>query len=196
MHATFLDFATVSSGDLDTALLERLLPGLVFHGQTRAAGVAVCNLRDYCTPSVVQHVFAMLLALTHRLHDYGQLVRTGGWEKAGQFSIFPYPIRELRGRQFGIVGLGTLGRSVAQLAGAFGMQVLVVRRPGGPPAAGRIDLDELLPRLDVLSLHCPLTDATCGALVDTGSGSKRGRNPILSKNRVASPFSYGHKYNN
>ncbi|MCI0433156.1 MAG: glycerate dehydrogenase, partial [Gemmatimonadetes bacterium] len=155
MHAVFLDFGTVSNGDLDTGTLERVLPGLVIHEQTRPdqvaeriagfevvlankaiidraaiasnaelklialtatgvdnvdiaaareAGIAVCNLRDYCTPSVVQHVFAMLLALTHRLRDYDALVRAGGWEQAGQFSTFPYPIRELRDHVFGIVG--------------------------------------------------------------------------------------------
>jgi len=215
MRAVFLDFGTVSSGDLDTGPLERVLPALTIHQQTqpddvaarvagfqvvlankaiidaatiarnpelrlialtatgvdnvdlaaaRAAGIAVCNLRDYCTASVVQHVFAMLLALTHRLHEYGQLVRAGGWLQAGQFSTFPYAIRELSGHAFGIVGHGTLGRSVARIAEAFGMRVMVANRPGGPPAAGRMDLDELLPQLDVLSLHCPLSDATRGLI--------------------------------
>jgi glycerate dehydrogenase len=215
MRAVFLDFGTVSNGDLDTASLERVVPGLVLHQRTsnaqvagrvagfevvfankavidratiaanpqlrlialtatgvdnvdlaaaRESGIAVCNLHDYCTQSVVQHVFAMLLALTHRLHDYDSLVRTGGWEQAGQFSTFPFAIRELRGRVFGIVGYGTLGRAVAHTAAAFGMQVEVANRPGGPWLDGRADLDELLPRADVLSLHCPLTDATRGLI--------------------------------
>jgi len=213
MRAVFLDFGTVSNGDLDTGPLERVVPGIVIHDQTaqrdvpaRVAGfeavfankcvidrgtiaanpqlrlvaltatgvdnvdleaareqrVAVCNLRDYCTPSVVQHVFAMLLALTHRLADYHALVASGRWQQAGQFSVFPYPIRELRGRVFGIVGFGALGRAVADVARAFGMHVEIANRPGGETTAGRRDLDELLPELDVLSLHCPLTDATRG----------------------------------
>jgi glycerate dehydrogenase len=128
----------------------------------REAGVAVCNLRDYCTASVVQHVFAMLLALTHRLADYQALVRGGRWQRAGQFSVFDHPIRELEGRMLGIVGYGALGRGVARVAEAFGMQVQLANRPGGPPAHGRRDLDDLLPRLDVLTLHCPLTEATRG----------------------------------
>lgn len=128
----------------------------------REAGVAVCNLRDYCTPSVVQHVFALLLALTHRLAGYQALVRSGRWQEAGQFSVFDHPIRELEGRVFGIVGFGALGRGVARVAEAFGMQVQLANRPGGPPADGRHDLDAMLPRLDVLSLHCPLTEATRG----------------------------------
>jgi glycerate dehydrogenase len=130
----------------------------------RERGIAVCNLRDYCTPSVVQQVFAMLLALTHRLRDYDALVRAGGWQQAGQFSTFPYPIRELQGRVFGIVGYGTLGRAVGRVAAAFGMQVEIANRPGGALLEGRTDLDALLPRLDVLSLHCPLTDATRGLM--------------------------------
>jgi glycerate dehydrogenase len=213
MRAVFLDFGTVSGGDLDTGSLEQALPGIVFHEQTpqadvaariagfaavlankpiidratiaanpqlrlialtatgvdnvdvaaaREAGIAVCNLRDYCTPSVVQHVFAMLLALTHRLAGYDALVRSGGWGRAGQFSVFPYPIRELSGCVFGIVGLGALGRAVARAAESFGMTVEIANRPGGGRVAGRSDLDDLIPRLDVLSLHCPLTDATRG----------------------------------
>jgi glycerate dehydrogenase len=106
----------------------------------------------------------MLLALTHRLRDYEALVHSGRWEQAGQFSVFPYPIRELQGRVFGIVGHGALGRAVARVAASFGMQVEIANRPGGPAADGRRDLDDLLPQLDVLSLHCPLTDATRGLI--------------------------------
>jgi glycerate dehydrogenase len=112
----------------------------------------------------VQHVFAMLLALTHRLADYKTLVASGRWQQAGQFSVFPYPIRELQGRVFGIVGYGALGRAVAEVARAFGLRVEVANRPGGAAVAGRRDLDTLLPELDVLSLHCPLTDATRGLI--------------------------------
>lgn len=130
----------------------------------REAGVAVCNLRDYCTASVVQHVFAVLLALTHRLADYQALVRGGRWQQAAQFSVFDYPIRELEGRMLGIVGYGALGRGVARVAEALGMQVQLANRPGGSPAHGRRDLDDMLPRLDVLTLHCPLTEATRGLI--------------------------------
>jgi len=130
----------------------------------REAGIAVANLRDYCTPSVVQHVFAVLLSLTHRLPEYDRLTKTGEWGRADRFSVFPYPIRELAGRALGIVGYGALGRGVARVAEAFGMEVLVANRPGGPPTPGRADLHELLPRIDVLSLHCPLTPATRGLI--------------------------------
>ncbi len=125
----------------------------------RAHGVAVCNIADYCTASVVQHVFAVLLALTHRLREYDRALKAGGWERADGAAP-AYPVRELAGRTLGIVGYGTLGRGVARIAEAFGMQVLVASRAGGAPQSERLALGELLPRVDVLSLHCPITPAT------------------------------------
>ena len=130
----------------------------------RERGVAVCNLRDYCTASVVQHVMGTLLLLTQRLREYDALVRSGTWERGGQFCLLDYPIRELTGRKLGIVGYGALGKAVAHAARAFGLEVLIANRPGGPPTPGRMDLDELLPQVDVLSLHCPLTPATQGMI--------------------------------
>lgn len=127
-------------------------------------GIAVCNLRDYCTASVVQHVFGVLLLLTHRLREYDALVRSGAWQRGEQFCLLDYPIRELVGRRLGIVGYGTLGKGVARAAAAFGMQVVVANRPGGTRQAGRVDLEELLPQVDVLSLHCPLSPATEGLI--------------------------------
>jgi glycerate dehydrogenase len=130
----------------------------------RERGVAVCNLRDYCTASVVQHVFGVLLMLTHRLREYDALVRAGAWQRGSRFCLLDFPIRELTGRRLGIVGYGTLGKGVAQAARTFGMDVRVANRPGGAPAAGRVDLEALLPHVDVLSLHCPLTPATTGLI--------------------------------
>ena len=100
-----------------------------------------------------------LLLLTHKLREYDALVRSGAWQRGEQFCLLDYPIRELTGRKLGIVGYGTLGKGVARAAQAFGMEVLVANRPGGTRVAGRLDLDELLPLVDVLSLHCPLTPA-------------------------------------
>ena len=130
----------------------------------RERGVAVCNLHDYCTASVVQHTMGALLLLTHKLREYDALVRSGAWQRGEQFCLLDYPIRELTGRKLGIVGYGTLGKGVARAAQVFGMEVLVANRPGGARVAGRLDLDELLPVVDVLSVHCPLTPATQGMI--------------------------------
>ncbi len=127
-------------------------------------GIAVCNLRDYCTASVVQHVFGVLLLLTHKLREYDALVRSGAWQRGEQFCLLDFPVRELLGRRLGIMGYGTLGKGVARVAQAFGMEVLVANRPGGKREPGRFDLDELLPQVDVLSLHCPLSPATQGVI--------------------------------
>lgn len=126
----------------------------------RAQGIAVCNVRAYCTQSVVQHVVGVLLALTHHFADYQRRLLDGAWSAASQFCLLDFPIRELSGRTLGIVGYGELGRAVARAAEGLGMQVLVANRPGGERADGRYDLDAMLPVVDVLSLHCPLTSAT------------------------------------
>ena len=123
----------------------------------RAHGVAVCNIADYCTASVVQHVFAVLLALTHRVREYDRALKAGGWEHGEEPA---FPVRELAGRTLGIVGFGTLGRGVARVAECFGMTVRVAARAGSLPGPGRFALEALLPEVDVLSLHCPITPAT------------------------------------
>ena len=131
----------------------------------RERGVVVCNLRDYCTASVVQHVLAVMLLLTHRLREYDALVRAGAWQRGAHFCLLDHPIRELAGRTLAIVGHGVLGRGVARAAGlGLGMNVLLANRPGGRPVPGRHDLDDLLPKVDVLSLHCALTPDTQGLI--------------------------------
>ena len=131
----------------------------------REHGVAVCNLRDYCTTSVVQHALGSLLLLTQKLREYDRLVRSGAWQQGEQFCLLDYPIRELAGRRLGIVGYGALGQGVARAAeAALGMDVLVANRVGGERIPGRLDLDDLLPQVDVLSLHCPITPATTGLI--------------------------------
>ncbi len=126
----------------------------------RERGIAVCNVRGYATPAVAQHVFGLILALTTRLLDYRRAVAEGAWERSGQFCLLDFPIRELGGRTLVILGFGELGRGVARLGEAFGMEVKVAQRPGGEPRPGRLPLPELLAIADVLSIHTPLTEAT------------------------------------
>lgn len=127
-------------------------------------GITVCNVRGYGTPSVVQHVYALILALTTQLPRYLQAVNGGRWQRHPQFCMLDYPIRELRGLNLGIVGYGTLGRGVAEVAPGFGMNVMIAQRPGGAPQADRLPMDALLRQADILSLHCPLTEETRGLI--------------------------------
>ncbi|HUF73848.1 MAG TPA: D-2-hydroxyacid dehydrogenase [Gammaproteobacteria bacterium] len=126
------------------------------------AGVAVANVRDYCSDAVAQHVFALVLGLTQQVGPYAERVREGAWSQSRSFALFDFPIRELTGLKLGIVGYGSLGRAVARIGQAFGMTVLVSGRVGcdASDAPDRVPFDALLEEADVLSLHCPLNDAT------------------------------------
>ncbi|MFA9461157.1 2-hydroxyacid dehydrogenase [Thiohalorhabdus methylotrophus] len=130
----------------------------------RERDVAVANVVRYATPSVVQHVFSLMLALTTRLSDYEQSVRSGRWAESPHFCLLDFPIRELAGRTLGVVGHGELGSNVAHVAEAFGMRVRVAQIPGRPDRPERVALGRLLPEVDVLTLHCPLTPETEGLL--------------------------------
>jgi len=130
----------------------------------RERGIAVCNVRAHATPSVVQHTFALILALRTRLIDYHAAVTRGAWQRSELFCLFDYPIAELAGQTLGIVGYGELGCGVARIAEAFGMQVCIALRPEASPDSGRAPLHELLPQVDVLSIHCPLTPQTKGMI--------------------------------
>ncbi len=129
-----------------------------------ARGIRVCNVRGYASPSVTQHVFCLLLALVTRLPEYMRAVRGGRWQGSRDFCLLDYPISELAGKTLGIVGYGELGRSVAKVAQAFGMHVLIAARPGSPEMEGRVALPDLLPQVDVLTLHCPLAGNTRGLI--------------------------------
>ena len=126
--------------------------------------IAVCNVSGYATPSVVQHVFTLLLALTTRFNEYTSAVKTGAWSRSNFFCLLDYPIRELDGKTIGIVGYGHLGRAVAKVAEAFGMKVMLAKRNSEDQRPGRIALHDLLPQVDMLSLHCPLTEETRGMI--------------------------------
>src|SRR5699024_6783433 len=124
-------------------------------------GIAVTNVRDYATPAVAQHVFALILAQATRWHDYAAGVRRGDWSRSPFFCRLDHPIEELAGATLGIIGYGTLGRRVAQLARCFDMRVLVAERAAADTVRpGRSPLAQVLAQADYLSLHCPLTDAT------------------------------------
>ncbi|KXU38014.1 glycerate dehydrogenase [Ventosimonas gracilis] len=127
-------------------------------------GVTVCNCQGYGTASVAQHCIGLLLALATRLADYQKAVQSGRWQQARQFCLLDFPIVELSGKTLGILGYGELGQAVGKLAQALGMQVLIGQLPGRPAQNGRLPLSQLLPQVDALSLHCPLTEQTRGLI--------------------------------
>jgi glycerate dehydrogenase len=122
--------------------------------------ISVCNVTGYATPSVVEHVFAQILILNRQLYAYRDAVARGRWQQADGFCLLDFPIRELNGLVLGIIGYGELGRAVARMGEAFGMQVLIAEHAGATPRQGRVPLETLLAQSHVVSLHCPLTDAT------------------------------------
>lgn len=130
----------------------------------RELGIKVCNVRTYATPSVIQHVFAMILALRTQLLRYQRAVAAGRWQQSSHFSLLDYPIDEIAGKTLGIIGYGELGRGVAAVARAFGMDVLVMQRPGSEPDPARVSMQEILQQVDILSIHCPLTSKTKGMI--------------------------------
>ena len=117
--------------------------------------------------------------LTHSLNRYDASVKAGDWQKANDFCMLSYPIRQLSGMTLGIVGHGSLGQGVARAAKAFGMTVLVSARPDATEVPDdRTAFDELVARSDVISLHCPLTDTTRN-LFDTGTIGRMKAGSIL-----------------
>ncbi len=120
-------------------------------------GVTVCNVPGYSTEAGAQHAFALLLALTDRVHEYNETVAQGDWIRSRTFAYFPIPLTELCGKTMGIVGYGAIGRRVGDMARAFGMKVLVHgRRPVPDTDVEQVPFEELLERADVVSMHCPL----------------------------------------
>ncbi len=126
-----------------------------------ANGIAVCNTRNYAKHSLPEHVVLLMLALRRNLIAYMQDVRAGKWQEAKQFCLLDYTIQDLHGSTLGIIGYGFLGKSVAKLAQAMGMQVLVAEhRSATTVREGRTPFQEVLQRSDVITLHCPLTEET------------------------------------
>lgn len=126
----------------------------------RKHNISVCNVQHYAEASVAQHVFTLLLNLVTHLPQYQRAVQEGEWSKSDQFCLLDYPITELAGKKLGIIGYGNLGKAVAKIAEAFGMEILIGQSLTGINKPGRLSLKELLCEADVLTLHCPLTEQT------------------------------------
>ncbi len=132
-----------------------------------ARGVAVCNVPDYSAVTVAQQTFALLLELCNRTGELRENIAAHGWKRGADGVVVSY-LAELWGKTFGVVGLGSIGRKVAAIAAAFGMRVVYSGRSGAKPDApyAWLPLEDLIAQSDVLSLHCPLDDDTCGMAND------------------------------
>ncbi|MBL8350129.1 MAG: hydroxyacid dehydrogenase [Burkholderiaceae bacterium] len=123
-------------------------------------GIAVAVAAGANADAVAEHSVAMMLSLVRNLSGLDRKVRTGAWEGTA------YQGRDFRGSTVGIVGYGSIGRSTARLAAALGAKVVVYKaaRTEADTFELETDFDRLLGRVDVLSLHCPLTEQTRGLL--------------------------------
>lgn len=127
----------------------------------RTHNIAVCNTRGYAVNSLPEHALMLMLALRRNLIAYRADVKAGRWHEARQFCLLDHSIGDLKGTTLGIVGFGTLGRSMAQLGRAIGMEVIVAERKNAAVVrADRVSFADVLRLSDVISLHCPLTEET------------------------------------
>jgi len=127
----------------------------------RSHNIAVCNTRGYAVNSLPEHALMLMLALRRNLIAYRADVKAGRWHEARQFCLLDHPIGDLKGATLGIVGFGRLGRSMAQLGRAIGMEVIVAERKNAAEVRDdRVSFTDVLRLSDVISLHCPLTEET------------------------------------
>ncbi|MCL1815083.1 MAG: D-2-hydroxyacid dehydrogenase [Treponema sp.] len=130
-------------------------------------GIIVTNVPGYSTPSVAQTVFALLLEICAHAGEHNNAVHSGRWISSKDYSFWDYPLVELAGKTFGIVGLGAIGKTVARIAKAFGMKVIAFSRSQneeGRSCASYVSLEEVLAQSDVISLHCPVFPETAGII--------------------------------
>ena len=165
-------------------------------------GITVTNVPTYSTESVAQMVYAHLLTVTNRTEHYAIENRNGRWTKNPDFCYWDFPHMELAGKTFGIVGLGNIGRRVAEIATAFGMHVKALTSKSADALPANIEkatLESILSTSDVLSLHCPLTDKTrhlinretLQQMKPTAILINTGRGPLVDDQAVADALSGG-----
>lgn len=203
---------TVLSGEMLRKLPQLKYVGVLATGYNvvdieaaRELGIVVTNIPAYSTDSVAQMVFAHLLAIVVRVEHYAAENRAGRWSRSDDFCYWDTPLNELAGKTFGIIGLGNIGRSVARIAGAFGMKVkaFTSKRPDElPEGIAKADLDELFTTSDVISLHCPLTEGTyhlvnaerLAQMKKSAILLNTGRGPLVDEVALASALNNGEIY--
>ena len=166
-------------------------------------GIVVTNIPAYSTDSVAQMTFAHILNITNRVDYYATQNREGRWSKNPDFCYWDEPMHELSAHTMGIIGLGNIGKKVAQLAMDFGMDVFAVTSKNAselPAGIQKTTFEGLLGVADIISLHCPLTPATKEMFNKNTLSKMRkgailintGRGPLVNENDVAEALESGH----
>ncbi|NPD91421.1 D-2-hydroxyacid dehydrogenase [Xylanibacter muris] len=165
-------------------------------------GIVVTNIPAYSTDSVVQLTFAHLFNITNRIGHYAVENRNRRWSHSEDFCYWDTPLNEVAGKTMGIIGLGNIGRKVACIARAFGMDVFAYTSKNSadlPDGIQKTTLDGLFAVSDVLSLHCPLTENTreiinAATLAKMKRGAiliNTGRGPLVNEQAVADALAEG-----
>lgn len=193
------------------------LPGLRYIGvlatgynvvDTQAAaemGIIVTNIPSYSTRSVAQMAIALLLAIVNRVEHYAEENRNGRWAASKDFCYTDFPLMELDGKTFGVVGFGHTGQATAAVAAALGMKVAVfTSKPESELPAGyrKASLEDIFRNSDVVSLHCPLAPGThhlvnadrLALMKKTAILINTGRGPLLDEQAVADALNSGRIY--
>lgn len=142
-------------------------------------GISVCNIRNYASVTVPEHTFALIFALRRSLLAFSNAVKVGRWRASGQFCFFDYPIADLRNSTIGVIGDGALGSATADIARALGMRVLMAAHKGrSDMGVLYTPFEQVLAESDIITLHCPLNQAT-RHLIGEPEFSKMLRRPII-----------------
>ena len=149
-------------------------------------GITVCNAGQYSTNAVAQQVFAYILDYCSRVRAYDSSVKSGEWEASPCFSYFPIPITEIAGKTLSVIGFGSIGKRVAELGKAFGMNVIISTRTTPQNCPYEVcDLDTAVKNADFLTFHCPLTDKTKGIVNADMLGNMKNSAVLINTSRGA-----------
>ncbi len=173
--------------------------------EAKRRGIVVTNIPSYSTMSVAQMAIALLLAIVERVEHYAEENRKGRWSKCRDFCYTDFPLIELAGKRFGVVGFGHTGRATAAVAAALGMEIAVSTSKNQeelPEGYVKVSMDELFSTSDVVSLHCPLTPETfhlvnadrLNKMKSTAILLNTGRGPLLDEEAVAQALRDGKIY--
>lgn len=162
--------------------------------------ITVCNAGSYSTNAVAQQTFAYILDYCNKIRDYDIAVKNGEWEKFPSFSYFPIPTAELAGKTLSIVGYGSIGKKVAEIASAFNMNIIISTRTKPVDCPYEVtDIMTAAKKADILTFHCPLTDKTKGivnaelfsVMKQTAILINTSRGAVVNENDLADALSNG-----